>query len=168
MTEASTITLADLKQGQSATIATVGGEGALRQHFLDMGITPGAPVTFEKYAPLGDPMEFTIRGYSLTLRKADAAQNTVDLDPATALVEPEPVLEPVSADVRDRFASPPAMHRPGKHNRNNPSIEPQIPRPARAGPSACRTRVENGRSRRLGDKGPFPRRRGGRQGIEGE
>ena len=99
-------TLVDLTQGQSAAIATVGGEGALRQHFLDMGITPGAPVTFEKYAPLGDPMEFTVRGYSLTLRIADAARITVDLSPETATVEPEPILEPVSTKAADASEHP--------------------------------------------------------------
>jgi len=61
-----------LKPGESARITEVGGEGALRQHFLDMGVIPGASVTLVKLAPLGDPMEFRIHGYELTLRVADA------------------------------------------------------------------------------------------------
>ncbi len=64
--------LKSLKPGESARITTVGGEGALRQHFLDMGVIPGAAVTVIKYAPLGDPVELRIHGYELTLRLADA------------------------------------------------------------------------------------------------
>lgn len=92
-----TMTLAELKIGQTATILTVGGEGSLRQHFLDMGVLPGIPVTLVKYAPMGDPMELRIHNYELTLRKADAGRITVtpveDISPRqTALVpmEPEP------------------------------------------------------------------------------
>ncbi len=72
------MTLRELAIGKSAKITTVGGEGALRQHFLDMGVIPGAVVTLEKYAPMGDPMELRIRGYELTLRLADAEQITVE------------------------------------------------------------------------------------------
>ena len=64
--------LNELKTGESARIERVGGEGALRQHFLDMGVIPGAEVTLVKLAPLGDPMELRIHGYELTLRLADA------------------------------------------------------------------------------------------------
>ncbi|WP_130838560.1 ferrous iron transport protein B [Lachnoclostridium sp. Marseille-P6806] len=66
------MTLRDLKAGESARIDTVGGEGALRQHFLDMGLIPGAEATVVKFAPLGDPMELRIHGYELTLRLDDA------------------------------------------------------------------------------------------------
>lgn len=66
------MTLHELKIGQKACIEKLGGNGALRQHFLDMGIIPGAEITFVKYAPLGDPMEFQLHGYELTLRVADA------------------------------------------------------------------------------------------------
>ena len=66
------MTLRDLKPGEEARIETVGGEGALRQHFLDMGVIPGAEVRLIKLAPLGDPMELQIHGYELTLRLADA------------------------------------------------------------------------------------------------
>ena len=68
------MTLKDLEIGKSAVIETVGGEGTLRQHFLDMGVIPGAEVTVVKYAPLGDPIELRIHGYELTLRLADAAK----------------------------------------------------------------------------------------------
>ena len=73
------MTLRELKIGQSAVIKSVGGEGALRQHFLDMGVIPGAEVTVVKFAPLGDPMELEIHGYELTLRLEDAAQIEVEL-----------------------------------------------------------------------------------------
>ena len=66
------MTLKELAIGESAVIVSVGGEGALRQHFLDMGVIPGAEVTLVKYAPMGDPMELRIHGYELTLRLADA------------------------------------------------------------------------------------------------
>lgn len=66
------MTLKDLEIGQSAKLTNVGGEGALRQHFLDMGLIPGAEVTLIKYAPMGDPMELRIHGYELTLRLSDA------------------------------------------------------------------------------------------------
>ena len=66
------MTLKDLTPGMSAVIEKVGGEGALRQHFLDMGVIPGAEITLTKFAPMGDPMELMIHGYELTLRLADA------------------------------------------------------------------------------------------------
>ncbi len=66
------MTLKELKIGKYAVITSVGGEGALRQHFLDMGVIPGTEVTIIKYAPMGDPMELRIHGYELTLRLADA------------------------------------------------------------------------------------------------
>ena len=68
------LTLKDLKIGGYAIITSVGGEGALRQHFLDMGVIPGTEVTVVKYAPMGDPMELRLHGYELTLRLADAEQ----------------------------------------------------------------------------------------------
>ena len=66
------MTVRDLQTGQTARIVEVGGEGALRQHFLDMGMIPGVEVTLVRLAPMGDPMELRIRGYELTLRLADA------------------------------------------------------------------------------------------------
>ena len=71
------MTIADLKPGQHARVSEVGGEGALRQHFLDMGVIPGASLMMVKPAPLGDPLELRIHGYELTLRLADAAKITV-------------------------------------------------------------------------------------------
>ncbi|EOS51961.1 ferrous iron transporter B [Lachnospiraceae bacterium MD335] len=68
------MTLKELPIGKTATILTVGGEGALRQHFLDMGVIPNAKVSMVKYAPMGDPVELRIHGYELTLRLADAQQ----------------------------------------------------------------------------------------------
>ena len=66
------MTLKELKIGQSALLKTIGGEGALRQHFLDMGLIPGTEVTLVKFAPMGDPMELKLYGYELTLRLEDA------------------------------------------------------------------------------------------------
>lgn len=71
--------LKELKIGESAVITSVGGEGALRQHFLDMGVIPGAEVTVVKFAPMGDPMELQIHGYELTLRLNDA--DRIDIEP---------------------------------------------------------------------------------------
>ena len=68
------MTLKELDIGRSAVITTVGGEGALRQHFLDMGVIPGATVQLVKFAPMGDPMELLVQGYELTLRLADAQE----------------------------------------------------------------------------------------------
>lgn len=73
------MTLQELEIGKSARILAVGGEGALRQHFLDMGLIPGARVTLVKYAPMGDPMELLLHGYELTLRLADAENILVEL-----------------------------------------------------------------------------------------
>lgn len=72
------MTLKELKAGESARILSVGGEGALRQHFLDMGVIPGAEMTIIKFAPMGDPMELQVHGYELTLRLADADQIEIE------------------------------------------------------------------------------------------
>ena len=78
------MTLKDLNIGESAVITAVGGEGALRQHFLDMGLIPGEEVTLVKFAPMGDPMELSIHGYELTLRLDDAVRIGVTLAKAPA------------------------------------------------------------------------------------
>ena len=70
-------TLKDVSIGQTVRVEAVGGDGALRQHFLDMGVIPGTEITLVKYAPMGDPMELRLHGYELTLRLADAEQITV-------------------------------------------------------------------------------------------
>ena len=71
------MTLAELQPGQSAVIQKVSGKGALRQHFLDMGVIPGTKVTIQKFAPMGDPMEITIHGYELTMLLSDAKKITI-------------------------------------------------------------------------------------------
>ena len=76
------MTLDHLRVGESARVTAVGGKGALRQHILDMGVIPGSVVTLTKLAPLGDPMELKIHGYTLSLRKADAAG--IEIEPASA------------------------------------------------------------------------------------
>ena len=80
------MTLRELKIGESAVVTQLGGEGALRQHFLDMGMIPGAEVTVQKMAPMGDPMELKIHGYELTLRLADAEK--IEIENIRDAVEP--------------------------------------------------------------------------------
>lgn len=72
------MTLNELPIGKTATIVSVGGEGALRQHFLDMGVIPHTDITLVKFAPMGDPMEFRVHGYELTLRVDDAKEIVID------------------------------------------------------------------------------------------
>ena len=73
------MTLDALGAGERAVVLEVGGKGALRQHFLDMGLIPGARIEFVKKAPLGDPLEYRIHGYELTLRRDDAAKIAIEL-----------------------------------------------------------------------------------------
>ncbi|MCR4859694.1 MAG: ferrous iron transport protein B [Bacteroidales bacterium] len=101
------MTLRELPVGGSAVILKVGGEGSLRQHFLDMGLIPGAHVKLIKYAPLGDPMELRVSGYALTLRLADASRITVEpaedlSEPADSLVDDKSV-HSVDPDVHPGF-----------------------------------------------------------------
>ncbi len=84
--------LNELKPNESGRIVSVGGEGALRQHFLDMGVIPGAEVTVMKLAPMGDPMELRIHGYELTLRLADAGR--IGIEPIEKPARSAPVQEP--------------------------------------------------------------------------
>ena len=98
------MTLKELQIGESAVITQVGGEGALRQHFLDMGMIPGVRVTLEKYAPLGDPMELRLRDYQLTLRLADAAKIDVDRN-----------LPPLSDEPDESDLEPVEVHHPIEH-----------------------------------------------------
>ena len=81
------MTLKELKTGRQARVTAVGGEGALRQHFLDMGIIPGAEVSILKYAPMGDPIEILVQGYSLTLRLDEAAK--IEVSPTEGQTERE-------------------------------------------------------------------------------
>ena len=91
------MTLDELKIGQSAIITKVGGDGALRQHFLDMGVIPGSELTLVKFAPMGDPMQLLIHGYELTLRKDDAAKIDIDICPTCEGGEPHQPAEQLSA-----------------------------------------------------------------------
>lgn len=91
------MTIRDLKIGQTGRIIAVGGDGALRQHFLDMGVIPEAEVTVVKYAPMGDPVQVRVHGYELTLRIADASQIEVTRDlatPQSVYIEPENLPHP--------------------------------------------------------------------------
>lgn len=71
--------LSEFKPGEVGNVAKIGGEGQVRRRLFDMGITPGAEVVMRKVAPLGDPIEVTVRGYELTLRKSEAACVTVEV-----------------------------------------------------------------------------------------
>jgi len=74
-------TLKSLKPGMEARVVRVYGEGALRRRILEMGVTPGTPIRVRKIAPLGDPIEIWVRGYALSLRKADAALVAIAAEP---------------------------------------------------------------------------------------
>ena len=105
------MTLRELPIGKKAVITAVGGDGALRQHFLDMGVIPGSSITLIKYAPLGDPMEFMIHGYELTLRAADAEK-----------IDIENVRDPSESDGAGRIEyggrriAHPGLGEPGKYH----------------------------------------------------
>ena len=71
-------TLRDIKIGQAATVVKIHGEGAVRRRIMDMGITRGVEIRIRKVAPLGDPLEVTVRGYELSLRKSDASMIEVE------------------------------------------------------------------------------------------
>ena len=104
--------LGQLKAGESCIVSTVGGEGALRQHFLDMGIIPGAEITIVKFAPMGDPIEVSIHGYELTLRLDDAHKIAVSkLDKKNA----EEIAEADSKKRKSKVAHP-NLGEPGVHH----------------------------------------------------
>ena len=102
------MTLKELQIGKSAVVDTVGGSGALRQHFLDMGLIPGVEVTLVKLAPMGDPMELRIHGYELTLRLDDAAQ--IGITPT----EKAPAISAAPAD--DKMVDHPGLGEGGKYH----------------------------------------------------
>ena len=83
------MTLRELEIGSSGRITAVGGEGSLRQHFLDMGVIPGVEIRLMKLAPMGDPMEFQIHGYELTLRLADADKIEIEKITEEEVTAPE-------------------------------------------------------------------------------
>ena len=99
--------LSELKPGESAVITKVGGSGSLRQHFLDMGLIPDAKLTLIKLAPMGDPMEFMVHGYELSIRKDDAAE--IDCEKAEADKEE---IKPFFRDSQDH----PGLGEEGKYH----------------------------------------------------
>ena len=107
------MTVKDLAIGQSGRITAVGGEGALRQHFLDMGVIPGAEVTLVKLAPLGDPMEVRLHGYELALRRADGEK--ISIEPlAAGETLPSPAAEPPEAPDHPGLGEGGKYHKPGE------------------------------------------------------
>lgn len=99
--------LSELKPGESAVITKVGGSGSLRQHFLDMGLIPDAKLMLIKLAPMGDPMEFMVHGYELSIRKDDAAE--IDCERAEADKEE---IKPFFRDSQDH----PGLGEEGKYH----------------------------------------------------
>ena len=104
------MTLKDLEIGKSAVITAVGGEGALRQHFLDMGVIPGAEVTVVKLAPMGDPMELKIHGYELTIRVADAER--IKIKPVSSTAAAAQVKNSVKKKEHPGLGEEGKFHRP--------------------------------------------------------
>lgn len=111
------MTLKELEIGKSAVVAEVGGEGALRQHFLDMGLIPGSEITLVKFAPLGDPLEVKVQGYSLSLRLAEAEKISIcplaRIQPAkdTTVLDNAPYI-----DSLHEHNSHPGLGEPGKYH----------------------------------------------------
>ena len=111
-------TIRDLKIGQAATVSAVGGEGALRQHFLDMGVIPGVTVELIKYAPMGDPIELKVQSYELTLRLADAAKiDVVNVrDPQEAARSLSGIASMPSDTNRDKLIDHPGLGEGGRYH----------------------------------------------------
>ena len=109
--------LKELGIGETAVIESVGGEGSLRQHFLDMGVIPGAEITLEKYAPMGDPMELRIHSYELTLRVADAEKIEIKPVQKNAPKKSGIIVEPV------RGKEHPGIGEDGIYHNKNDEIE---------------------------------------------
>ena len=113
------MTLNELQIGQTAHIESVGGQGALRQHFLDMGVIPGAEVTLIKFAPMGDPMELRIHGYELTLRLADAEQ--IEISKGEEQKESESTSTPLfDAHIENLFTPHPGLGEGGRFHDESP------------------------------------------------
>ena len=126
------MTLKDLPIGKTATVRSVGGEGALRQHFLDMGLIPTADVTMVKYAPMGDPVEVRIHSYELTLRLADAEK--IEIEDVREAIEEEEVIR------KKRRISHPGLGEGGKYHvkaDENPLPETEVLTFALAGNQNC-------------------------------
>ena len=127
--------LRELGIGKTAVVTAVGGEGALRQHFLDMGVIPGAEVTLVKFAPMGDPMELRIHGYELTLRLADAEK--IKIEPVSAAREKD---WGADAGKHKRKAEHPGLGEGGKYHvkaGENPLPEGELLTFALAGNQNC-------------------------------
>lgn len=102
------MTLRELEIGRTGVVVSVGGEGALRQHFLDMGVIPGEEVTLVKYAPMGDPMELRLHGYELTLRLADAEK--IEIRSVKAQGNGEKEKDSVKQSLKDAASRTNAQH----------------------------------------------------------
>lgn len=111
--------LRELPIGKTATIRSVGGEGALRQHFLDMGLIPKGDVTMVKYAPMGDPMELRIHSYELTLRLADAEK--IEIENIRDEVKSHDGNAPHKKDIK-RVIPHPGLGEGGKYHERKMSI----------------------------------------------
>ncbi|MBQ5780873.1 MAG: FeoA domain-containing protein, partial [Spirochaetaceae bacterium] len=119
--------LSELKEKQSAKIIKIGGEGALRQHLLDMGLIPDVWVTMVKRAPLGDPMELRLHGYELTLRLADADKIEIDPNATKPVKEPmatreenKTLFREIISDIKDsRQTEHPGLGETGKFHKKN-------------------------------------------------
>ena len=116
--------LSELKIGQTARVETVGGEGALRHHFLDMGLIPGTVVTLVKLAPMGDPMELRIRGYELTMRVAEAEKIDVKAVEDSSKEQKEEKERKSASRPGRRRKIPPKRFRKSAPRRNNPQFCP--------------------------------------------
>ena len=111
------MTLKQLKIGEKAVITAVGGEGALRQHFLDMGVIPGVEVEVIKFAPMGDPMELRLHGYELTLRLEDAEKIEISMtDAKTAAAAKNEDVSSRQSVGPDKTICHPAIGEPGIHH----------------------------------------------------
>ena len=126
------MTLRELKIGESAVIASVGGKGALRQHFLDMGLLPGVEVKLLKLAPMGDPMELLVRGYTLSLRLEEAAQ--IGINAPDEVQQPTATIQSSETDFVDfgynltlhEHNSHPGLGEAGKYH--DPTHENAVPK----------------------------------------
>lgn len=107
------MTLKELEIGKTAVVTVVGGEGSLRQHFLDMGVLPGTEVTLVKYAPMGDPMELWLHGYELTLRLEDAARIEIDEE---SILEARTAQETEGSRARKRTREHPGLGEGGRYH----------------------------------------------------
>ena len=127
MSENNDITLDKLHIGSSARITKIECEGSLRQHFLDMGLIPGAELSLVKTAPLGDPIEIMIHGYSLTLRLSDAAK--------IGISKIEALSQKSAGKVRKKDKAHPSLGEPGiHHDKSSKKAFPKGRNPLRQAP----------------------------------